>query len=128
MMRGFSKTKFCKDGRPKMSGNYSEYTLHRLSLQSKDYDVHECDGILIVGDHTPLTKLMPPAVMELALTDPHFSTYIEDGYRTVMGKRYEAHVRLTKFSFKTCYREGGWFVYREEIYTDGDFDYNFPEY
>lgn len=111
-----------------MSGNYSESTLHRLSLQCKDYDVHEQDGILIVGDHTPLSKLMPSAVVELALTDRYFGYYVRDGFRTVFGKKYEAHMRLTKHHFKTCFREDGWFSYREEIYTDGDFDYNFPEY
>lgn len=127
--RGYSKDKFCKGtGRPKMSGNYSEYTLHHLSLQSKDYEVHECEGTLIVGDHTLLSKIMPSAIVELALTDPHFGYYVREGYKMVYGKKYEVRARLTKHHFKTFYAESGWFVYREEIYTDGDFDYNFPEY
>ena len=128
--RGVSATKVCKHtGKPKRAGNFSYATIHRLSLQFKDYPVTMRNDELIVGDHTPLMCVMPRAVVELALTDTHFDVYIESGIVKHGGQEYEAHRRLTR---NALYGRSIWshnlFKLRLEVYTDGEFDFNFPEY
>ncbi len=125
--KGISETK-SKTGEPKHAGNFSYCTIHHQSLQSKDYRVYNRDGHLIVGNKTPLSKLMSEDVERLALTDKHFGGYVQDGKKTVGVKEYEAHKRLIKFSCRGFSYFEFEFIYREEIYTDGDFDYPFPEY
>lgn len=128
--KGTSRDKVCKGTNiPKHSGNYSYSTIHHQSLQSKDYHVRLKDGKLIVGDHTPLTKIFPAELVQLALTDENFKLYCQTGTHTHGGKQYEANRSLSKFN--AC----GWHTYldyqftlRVEIYTDGDFEYTFPDY
>ena len=131
-MKGVSTTKFCKHtGDPKHSGNFSPMTVHYNSLKCKDYRVRLCDGILIVGEKTPLSDLMPYAVVELALTDPYFDIYKERGQKTVGVKKYDACKTLRRMANVRSYMKISCdflFTYREEIYTDGDFNYIFPEY
>lgn len=126
-MKGTSTTKFCKNGQPKHSGNFSYETVHRNSLQSKDYRVHLRDGKLIIGEHTPLESKFPEQLVWLALNDPNFNSCIRTGTVPYNGKRYEARQRLTRYESQYAYLDYK-FMYREEVYTDGDFDYNFPEY
>ena len=126
--KGVSKDKLTKDGRPKRAGNFSYSTIHHQSLQSRDYYVVLKDGQLIVGEHTPLSQVMGDLIATLALTDAHFGSYVQDGEKTVAGKKHEAHRRLTRYNARYSYLDAIRFIYREEIYTDGDFDYNFPEY
>lgn len=122
-----SKDKVRKDGKPKHAGNFSYTSFHAQRLQSKDYRVKMVDGELIVGDHTPLITLMPRGVVETALSDPFFGTYVQDGKQPVNGKLYEAHKRLTKCNF--CWSmDDVRFIYREEIYTDGEVEYKFKNY
>ena len=125
--KGTSKTKVSKCGEQKHAGNFSYQTIHYQSLQSKDYFVCNQNGVLIVGKETLLSELMGADVMQLALTDEHFSAYYQDGVKTIGNKEHEAHKRLTKIRSRYRYTEAE-FIYREEIYTDGDFDYDFPEY
>ena len=129
-MKGVSKDKFCKGTDiPKHSGNFSYHTVHYQSLQSKDYHVTLRDGVLIVGESTPLQCLMPE-VTQIALNDPHFESYTRKGTMPHAGKRYEARQTLTKRERHYTYCD--WmnydFIYREMIYTDGEFDYQFKNY
>ena len=59
----------------------------------------------------------------------YIDTYIEKGTKTVGRKQYEAERSIKRY---LPYGSHVWidfeFIYREQIYTDGDFDYNFPEY
>lgn len=131
--KGISKTKFTKAGDPKRSGNWSALTIHQQSLQSRDYRVwiktYE-DGIqvLMVGDHTPLASLMGEQLASLALSDPYFQSYYREGVKTMGKKKYDANMRLCKSKWNGNLFVKTWGIYREEIYTDGDFDYQFPEY
>ena len=124
-----TSTKLTKDGKPKHAGNWSYYAIHHQSMQSRDYKVKLIDDALMVGEHTPLLCLLPSAAVELAMTDPHFGEYRQDGVRTVNGKKYECHITLTKrkLHFSVDYLNYD-FTYREIIFTDWDFDYQFPEY
>ena len=122
-----SKDKVRKDGQPKHAGNFSYATFHAQKLQSKDYFVSMIDGELIVGDHTPLVVLLPRPVVEAAMTDRFFGSYVQDGTQMVAGKEYEAHRRLTRIKHSK-YIQDIRFILRMEIYTDGEVDYKFPEY
>lgn len=134
--KGQSTTKFTKAGEPKRSGNWSSQTIHHQSLQYKDYYVRLLQSesgikILLVGDHTPLARIMGDAIEELAINDENFSVYVQAGeYKGLgNGKSYEARRTLRKLNVrKSWYFDNRAFLYREEIYTDGDFTYNFPEY
>ena len=128
--KGTSRDKFCKGTDiPKHAGNFSASTIHYQSLQQKDYKVRMKDGQLIVGDHTPLSDILPEALVTLAITDPNFKTYSQSGEHSHNEKKYEAYRTLTKFS------AFGWhsyldysFILHIGIYTNGDFDYQFPNY
>ena len=134
--KGVSRDKFTKDGRPKHSGNFSYQAVHVNSLQSKDYRVtmkkdKDGDPILIVGNSTPLLAVMPAAVVELAMHDKFLETIVRSGLAEIRGKKYESRKTLTRF--KVYYNfwtpeERVLFIYREEIWTDGDFIYEFPNY
>lgn len=131
--KGVSETKFTKTGEPKRSGNWSYQKVHQMNLQSKDYRVREVtfeSGIkrLIVGDNTPLAQLMGEMVATLAMNDEYFESYTRKGYKTVGVKKYEAQMVLRKANCLYDYLDKYKFIYREMIYTDGDFNYNFPEY
>ena len=117
-----------KSGRPKHAGNFSWHTHHEQSLRFKDYRVwRTADGHLIVGEHTPLLSLVPTEVVQLAMFEPTFDNITLRWFKTVGGKRYDANKHLSRFNGGR-----GWndfeFIYREEIYTDGDFNYDFPNY
>ena len=129
-MRGVSKDKFCKGTTiPKRSGNFSYTTVHYQSLQSKDYHVKLRDGVLIVGENTPLEKVMP-GVEQLALSDSYFEQYTQRGVHTHNGKKYEARKTLTKREkhYEYCDWMNYDYVYREIIYTDNEFNYTFKNY
>lgn len=128
--KGISQTKFTKSGYPKRSGNWSVSTIHSQSLQSRDYKVKLINGRLIVGEHTPLTRVMGKSgslIEELALQDEFLHDIIRSGYTKINGKEYESRKRLMKTHYHYS-MEDVRYIYREEIYTDGDFDYSFPEY
>ena len=130
-MRGTSTTKFCKGTDiPKHAGNFSYSTVHYNSRQEKSYRVYYCGGQLVVGaNNTPLVQLLPEAVVELAKNDPNFEEYRQQGTQPVGGKQYEAHKTLRKnMTFGTRSWRNYSFLYILTIYTDGDFDYKFPEY
>lgn len=135
--KGISATKFTKAGEPKRSGNWSAEKVHYQSLQYKDYEVmykEDESGIkhLVIGDHTLLSSVMGEGVAALAMFDKHFDSYVQSGeYHGIQnGKGYEAHRSLTKRKVIHAWYPGEapTFTYRETIYTDGDFTYNFPEY
>ena len=135
--KGVSATKVTKNGEPKHAGNWSAATLHAQSMQYKDYYVRliestETPGIkmLIVGDHTPLFKVMGDMVENAAINDPCFNSYTQAGeFKGLQnGKGYEARRTLRKINGNYRYYDGRAFVMREEIYTDFDFKYNFPNY
>lgn len=121
--------KLTKDGQPKHAGNWSFQAIHLQSLQSKDWHVRRVNGRLIIGDHTPVADVLGGMVEEIARSNEHFSEYVETGTKTVGRKQYDAQRSLKRF---LPYGSHVWidyeFIYREQIYTDGDFDYNFPEY
>ena len=134
--KGVSKNKLTKAGEPKHAGNFSAYTIHSQSLQYRDYYVRLLTSesgikVLIVGDHTPLASIMGEMVEELAKNDKHFDFYRQTGeYRGIgNGKGYEANRTLRKLNHRASWTiDNRAFLYREEIYTDGDFKYYFPEY
>lgn len=123
--KGKSATKVTKAGEPKRSGNWSASTIRYQTMQSKDYCVYAQGGKWIVGDHTPLDELMP-GMTEILKNDPYFASYHQEGVHTHGCKQYEAHKTLTMCKH-TSWRLYS-LVYRETIYTMGDFEYNFPEY
>lgn len=128
--KGISATKFTKDGEPKRSGNWSVSTIHYQSLQFRDYQVRYENGRLIVGDHTPLADVMGKMgyeIEELAKNDEYLKAISREGYAPIGGKKYESRKILTRTLRRYSIYDVR-YVYREEIYTDGDFDYNFPEY
>ena len=128
--QGISRNKFCKGtGIPKRSGNFSQITLHYQSLQHQTWRIWYQGGHLVVGNHTPLLALFPAAIVELVMNDELFSTYEQRGYKTINGKKYEIVRSITRFAGAEIrgYLHFN-FIYREAIYTDGDFDWNFPEY
>lgn len=123
-----SATKVRKDGQPKRAGNFSAATFRSQQLQSKDYRVTMKDGHLVVGTHTYLLEIMPLAVVQLAMEDQFLDTIVRKGTITRNGKEYECAKRLVAFHAKYSYMGDVRFLYREEIYTNGDFIYDFPEY
>lgn len=131
-MRGTSKTKFCKGTDiPKHSGNYSYTTVHYASVRKQTWRVWSQGGTLVVGQNTPLASLMSQSIVELAMNDPYFDTYVQKGTHTHGDKQYEAYKSLHK-NYSFCAEKYSWrnynFTYEETIYTDGDFEYNFPNY
>ena len=137
--RGTSKTKFTKTGEPKHAGNWSAMSIYYQSLQVKDYYVRlveskETPGmkILIVGDHTPLFKIMGDLVEQLAINDEHFCSYRQEGeYKGIgNGKAYKSSYTLSKnpMAARKWSVHPHAFILRCEIYTEGDFTFNFPEY
>lgn len=128
--KGISATKVTKDGRPKRSGNWSTSTIHYQSLQFRDYKVLFENDRLIVRNSTPLADVMGKmgyAIEDLAKEDQFLNTIVREGYTKYRGKEYESRKRLTRTVFKYSFEDVR-YIYREEIYTDGDFDYSFPEY
>lgn len=123
-----SATKVRKDGQPKRAGNFSAVTFRSQQLQSKDYRVTLKDGQLIVGTHTFLLEVMPAAVVQLAMEDRFIDTIVRKGTITRNGKEYECVKRLTAFHARYSYMGDTRFLYREEIYSNGEFVYDFPEY
>lgn len=131
--RGWSYTKRTKLGDPKRSGNWSASTIHHQYMQHKDYRVwvqkYESGiEVLMVGDHTPLSRLMGEQVASLAMKDPYFRSYYREGVKTVGNKQYEANMCLSKGKGSPIWLSLHWGTYREEIYPNGDFEYIFPEY
>lgn len=135
--KGTSLTKFTKTGDPKHAGNWSAQNIHRQSLQYRDYYVKLLKSesgieILIVGDHTPLARIMGETVATLAMRDPNFESYRQQGYFKGInnGRSYEAFRTLRKNNkyINSWQHNPHAFILREEIYTDGDFKYYFPEY
>lgn len=128
--KAVSATKVTKKGEPKRSGNWSYQTVHIQSIQHKDYQVRMTEGRLIVGDHTPLANVMGKlgaAIEDLAIQDQYLENIVRGGYASINGKQYESHKRLTRTHVQYSMDDIR-YMYREEIYTDGDFDYTFPEY
>ena len=137
--KGVSAKKFTKTGEPKHAGNWSERSIHYQSLQSKDYYVRLLKSkedpeikMLIVGDHTPLYQIMGGIVEQLAINDEHFYMYRQQGkYDKISnGKLYDCSYTLMKnpLAAKKWMIDPFAFKLRVEIYTEGDFTYNFPEY
>lgn len=125
----FSETKKRKDGQPKRAGNWSAQSYFYSSLQVKDYRVFERNGVLIVGDHTPLTTLLPAEVVWLAQNDPNFAEYKQDGTQPHDGKNYQARRILTRFKSVGTELYCGWrYLLRLEIFNEHEFVYEFPEY
>lgn len=136
--KGISATKFTKAGEPKRSGNWSASAIHYQSLQYKDYFVRMIKSqetgikMLIVGDNTPLFKIMGDLVEQLAINDEHFASYRQEGEFRALdnGKGYKSAYTLRKSTMaaRSWQIDTKAFTLRCEIYTDGDFTFNFPEY
>lgn len=121
--------KLTKDGKPKRAGNWSFQAIHLQSLQSRDYHVRRINDTLIVGDHTKLSSILGEAVAVLAENNTRFDYYVEKGQKQVGLKKYDAERSLKRFAAKDSHSYLDFeFIYLEQIYTDGDFDYNFPDY
>lgn len=128
--KGISATKFTKTGEPKRAGNWSVSTIHFQSLQFRDYKVKLEDGRLIVGDHTPLADVMGVMgneIEDLAKNDEFLQIIVRQGFAKIGSKKYESRKRLTHINSRMGIDDVR-YIYREEIYTDGDFDYQFSEY
>ena len=122
-----------KAGDLKMSGNFSRATFRLQSMQYKDYPVRRitCEsGIeqLVVGDtKTPLALIVGEEITNLAMKDRCFDLYVQRDVLRIKDnkKEYEAVRTLRKCKYSRTANE---FTLRLEIYTDGDFDYNFKQY
>ena len=126
--KGFSKTKFTKDGRPKRAGNWSAISVKIATVQSKDYKVRNMNGQIIVGTHTLLRDVMG-MVAEVVKNDPYFEKYEQNGYKKVNGKLYEMHLVLTKKHVTIAYARMDYqYILRVMIYTMGEVDFEFPDY
>lgn len=127
--KGTSKDKVRKDGKPKHAGNFSyrNSDAYKTHFQSQRYRVDFIDGKLIIGDHTPAEDILPLALVELMLTDPNFEQYFQKGTHTRGGKKYDCWKKIYK-PFNSGIGGYACFTYYEEICTEGDFKYNFPEY
>lgn len=136
-----SKSKMTKAGQPKMAGNFSYQTFHYESLQTKDYDVYlhqdketGIELLVMADEKTPLANVLGgdygEMIATLALRDPNFRSYHRDGeYKGLgNGKAYEAKMILTKLRGGIYWNMGRYAKLRMEIYTDGDFRFEFPEY
>lgn len=122
--------KLTKKGEPKHAGNWSYQTIHNQSLQFRDYRVYRINGQLVVGDHhTPLSAILGEEVTQLILSNPYFYEYTEQGIKTIGGKQYNAQrsIRKNKAFGSRIYIDYE-YTFHEQIYTDGDFDYPFPDY
>ena len=137
--KGQSATKFTKAGQPKRSGNWSAVTIHLQSMQSKDYYVFlhkdEETGIetLVLEHGTPLAAVLGDygeMIATLAMRDPNFTSYRREGEFKGLGngKGYEAHMTLRKLDGSIYWNRGRFALLRMEIFTDGDFTFNFPNY
>ena len=125
----FSKDKVRKDGQPKRAGNFSAYTHHVSSLQTKDYRVYNRNGVLIVGDHTPLSTLFPAELLRLIMSDENFRSYRQEGKQAHNGKGYDARRILERYAAYGAHMYCDFeYLLRLEIYTDYEFTYEFPEY
>ncbi len=124
--KGYS-SKLTKDGKPKHAGNWSAITIHYQSMQFQDYAVKRIDGILVVGNETKLSDIFPEELVRIIDADPNFESLSQVGTHTHNGKQYEARRSLRRVIRYCAYSERE-YIYREEIYTDGDFKYNFKEY
>ena len=122
-MYGTSTTKFTKGGLPKHAGNFSK--LH-TRWHVATYKVELIDGQLIVGNNTPLSKLMPDEVVWLATNDQHFKEYRQEGVHTFNDRQFKCEKTLTKDAI--CCDNNRTFTYRECIDTENYFTYNFPNY
>ena len=127
-MRGTSKDKFIKGTNiPKHAGNFAAY--HTVCYwATKDYPVNIKDGLLIVGQNKRLSdiKTMPKEVEWLALNDPNFKQYRQEGEFTFNNKQYKVYATLTKSSFGLYGLTP--FTYREAVQTKKEFEYKFPNY
>lgn len=131
--KGVSTTKFCKDGTPKHAGNFSPTTIHYQSLVSKDYPVKRMlldDGtetLVIIGktETRPLAEFMPQSVVDYVLSDPFFKSLSREGTIPVGKKQYECFKELRRLTYK--YMDGREWTLRLGIYTDFEFNWNFPE-
>lgn len=137
--KGISATKYTKAGQPKRSGNWSAVTIHHQSMQSKDYDVYlrqdKETGIetLVLEHGTPLAAVLGEfgeMIATLIMRDPNFKSYYREGeYKGLgNGKGYEANMSIRKLNGSIYWNMGRFARLRMEIYTDGDFVFNFPNY
>ena len=130
-MKGTSKTKFCKGTDiPKRSGNYSYFNSdeYKMHYQSKEYPVkRNSGGTWIVGDRTPLNNILPEQLVWLVDNDPNFYGYKEKGTHTHCGKKYDCERSINKCLLGSKYGLPDYKLYIC-INTQGDFNYNFPEY
>lgn len=119
-----------KDGRPKHAGNFSYATLHAQSKQAESWKVWITDeGHLMVGEHTPLLCLLSPIAVQFAMDDHTFTSLEFRSHRIMFGKQYEVCQRLTRFTEHSYWHDRRYaYIYTEEIYTDGDFKYQFENY
>ena len=119
-----------KDGRPKHAGNFSYATLHMQSRQSKTWRVWRAEnGHLMVGEHTPLLCLLSAQAVQFAMDDHTFTCMEFRTNKVMFGKQYEACQRLTRSNERGLWYGGEClYFYTEEIYTDGDFNYQFENY
>ena len=120
--------KLTKSRQPKHAGNWSAATIHKQSLQWRDYKVNRINGELIVGESTKLKDILSEQLVIAIENDPNFDCLYQKGTHTRNGKKYEARRSLRKTTIKWFNFSGHEYTYREEIYTDGDFNYNFKEY
>ena len=124
-MTGTSKTKFCKGTDiPKHSGNFSYLNsdLHRLHYVTRTYKITRINGVLFVGDHTPLEQIIP-GLEALILGDPNFRSYRQDGQTRVGLGTYDSVRTVTKSLLK----DGG-YTLTETINTRGEFTWHGKDY
>lgn len=119
-----------KDGKPKHAGNFSYQTFHAQSRQSKTYKVWRTDeGHLMVGEHTPLLCLLSVLAVRFAMEDPTFTQIEFCAEREMFGKMYETRQVLKRHHYNPVYDDREYeFTYTEDIWTDGDFKYQFENY
>ena len=124
-MLGVSKDKFIKGTTiPKHSGRFSSVRMH---FCFKDYRMTPGkDGIMIIGNGTIATTILPPSIIEAITGDKFFKSYRRAGTYIHNGKEYPCWMDIHK-SFISGYGMPD-YTFRLSIDTKGEFEFTFPEY
>ena len=124
-MLGVSKDKFIKGTNiPKHSGRFSPVRMH---FCFKDYRMTpNKDGIMIIGNGTIATTILPPGIIEAIAGDKFFNSYRRAGTYIHNGTEYPCWMDIHK-SFISGYGMSD-YTFRLSIDTKGEFEFTFPEY
>ena len=119
-----SKDKFIKGTNiPKHSGRFSPC----MHFCTRSYRMGlNADGIMIIGNETIATLILPPKIIDAITTDAFFKSYRREGVYVYQDRKYSCWMEVYK-SFISGYGMSE-YTFRLSIDTKGEFDFIFPEY